>query len=294
MRLLAHHWSLDPFLAFALAVAGLHELGLRHLAARSRPQRTRARRRRALFFYGGLAVLVVTVESPLDYWAGRYFSVHMVEHLLLMFAAPMLIVFGGPWVPLVHGFPVGVRRRAGRWLMLSRRAGPLRGLGRVLASPLLAIAGFNAVMVLWHLPGPFDLAERSQIAHVWLMHASFFGFGVLFWLQFIRSHPFRVRLSPARRMEALFLTNTVMFVLALSMSFFATGPWYSVYAHPPGRSLSPFEDQQLGAAILWVCGDFWCLPTFIRAAYDYIRQDRGQRLRPLVLAAPTSSAVTDR
>lgn len=275
MSYLVRHWTLDPFLSVVGVVVVLHEVGLRNLARRSRPERSRLRRRRSLLFYAGLAVLLVAVESPVDYWASSYFFVHMIEHILIMFLAPVLIVAGAPWLPLIHSLPVSWRRRAGRSLLLGRWSGPLRAVGRFVASPAVAIASFNAVMVLWHVPALFDSGENNQAVHIWLMHGSFFVTGVLFWLQIIPSYPVRPKLSAGGRIWAILATNVVMIILAMSLSIFTSTSWYPVYDHLRGIRLSPFADQQIGAAVLWVCGDFWALPALVALVHQVISEEGG-------------------
>ena len=263
MSYLVDHWSFDPFLIIAIVLAAWHEVGLARLAARSRPERTRQRRLRSIWFYAGLAVLLIAVQSPIDYWADDYFFVHMIQHLLLMFAAPTLIVAGAPWQPLLDALPGRAGKTATREVLTAGWTRPVRAVGAFLLRPWVSVTLFSAVMLVWHLPGPYDLAERNQVVHIWLMHASFFVAGVLFWLQFLPSPPFRIRMTPVSQAAALVATNCVMWALAMAMGFLTSTSWYSVYDHVPGVTLPPFADQQIGAGILWICGDFWAIPTMI-------------------------------
>ncbi|HEY3907442.1 MAG TPA: cytochrome c oxidase assembly protein [Streptosporangiaceae bacterium] len=273
MSYLTGHWSFDPFLVLVLILVAWHEIGLHRLAKRSRPDRTRERRLRSIWFYGGLVMLLLAVQSPLDYWADSYFFVHMIQHLLLMFAAPVLIVAGAPWQPLLDGLPGRLGKDATKQVLAGGWSRPIRAVAGFALKPWTTVIAFNAIMVFWHLPGPYDLAGQNQAVHIWLMHGSFFVVGVMFWLQFIPSAPFRIKLSRPAQMAALLFTNVQMWVLAMSMSILANSSWYSVYSHVPGVSLPPFDDQQIGAAILWVCGDFWAVPAMIYVVRKLISED---------------------
>jgi cytochrome c oxidase assembly factor CtaG len=273
MQYITSHWSADPFLLAVALLVAWHEIGLARLARRSRPERTAQRRRRSLLFYAGLGVLLLAVCSPIDYWADDYFFVHMIQHLLLMFAAPSLVVAGAPWQPMLDGLPGRLGRSATREVMTAGWARPVRAVLGAATRPWVAVTAFSAVMIAWHLPALFDLAQRNEAVHIWLMHGSFFLAGVAFWAQFIASPPLRMRMRPLSQIAALLGTNVVMWVLAMSMGILTTRSWYPGYDHIPGVTLSPFADQQIGAGILWICGDFWAVPCMISVIRRLIAED---------------------
>lgn len=271
---LTHHWGYPEIAVVALLIAAVHERGLRILNARSTLAHARARRRRMWLAYAGIAVATLSVVSPLQYWSMEYFWVHMIQHVTVMLAAPALYVAGAPWIPLVFALPVAKRRRLLRHVFLRPGRPMLRKIGGVVFSPTFAVIFFNVVMVVWMIPSVFNPVMSDPDLHISLMLGSFFVSGLLFWMQFIPSRPWRPTMSPFGRVGVLLFTNLVMTVIAMSLSFLASGPFYDIgnsMLHMANMSsmtpttLNPFADQQIGAAILWVCGDFWCFPALVMA-----------------------------
>ena len=66
------------------------------------------------------------------------------------------------------------------------------------------------------------------------MHGSFFAAGVIFWLQFIPSPPFRSQMPLLGRAAALLTTNVVMIMIAMSLSIFTNHSIYAPMTTCPG------------------------------------------------------------
>jgi putative membrane protein len=275
-------------------VCSVHGRGLRrHIRAIAKAGRpVRPWIGQASIFWAGLIVLLLAVVSPVDYWSDTYLSAHVVQHILLAFVAPPLIVLGAPWVPLLRGLPRPVARAYGRVLRYTRvsRSGADRpgwyvaaAVRRFAAKPYTPVVLFNVNMLVWHLPGPFDLAARNSAVHIWLEHGSFFGLGVCLWLQIFGSYPFRPALVPVGRIAALIASNATMVVIAMTMVMFTHDlyPWYA----SRGASAQA-SDQQIAGAILWVCGEVTFLPSILYTVMKWLDDDnklsRTNRTEPLL------------
>ncbi len=224
-----------------------------------------------------------------------------MQHILLAFVAPPLIVLGAPWVPLLRGLPRPVARVYGRLLRYTRARRPVVGrpgwraaaaVRKFAAKPYIPVVAFNVDMLFWHLPGPFDLGARNSSVHIWLEHGSFFGLGVCLWLQIFGSYPFRPALAPVGRIAALIASNVTMVLIAMTMVMFTHDlyPWYA------SRGLAAQEsDQQIAGAILWVCGEVTFLPSILYTVTRWLddgadASTRARRRRPdrLIEAASRS------
>ena len=229
-------------------------------------RRTRRSRRtqftdvRLLSFLAGLAILWIATASPLDGFADALLTAHMVEHLLLMSAIPMLLLYGLPVVPLLRGLPVPITRRILGPLLRLR---PLRSFFHWLVSPAIAWLAMNVAYLAWHVPAAYDLALENETIHA-AEHLCFLFTSLLFWYTIFRPWPARPRPNDWGMLLYLALSDIVMTMLSGFLTF-CDRPVYPFYvAHPNPFDIPVLTDQVLGAVIMWVLGSFaFLVPAMI-------------------------------
>jgi len=268
-------WQITPLGVLGVLIGIAHEVGLARLAERQSQADRRRMRRRSLVFYSGLIGMVLVASGPLERWAMKWLSVHMVTHVVEMFYLPPLLVLGGPLVPIFFSLAVAERRTVLRTWYRSRSWAGVRRSVSVVTGPVPAIVLFNGVMVLWHIPAVFNWASWHQWPMGWLMTPSFVVSGVLFWRIFLPSHPRPPRGSIPVQLVAIVVTAFEMLVLAMALGVFTKAPWYSMNVVMDG-SAAAMRDQHWAAGILWVCGDFWAVPALVLVGYRLFARPGGR------------------
>jgi putative membrane protein len=211
-------------------------------------------------FLSGVVLLWIVTASPLDGFADKLFTAHMVEHLLLMSAIPMLLLCGLPVVPLLRGLPMPFRRSVVAPLLRLRL---LRHFTRWLVSPVIAWLAMNIAYLAWHVPAAYDIALENEPVHA-AEHLSFLVTSLLFWWYILRPWPARKRPNNWGSLLYLALADIVMTMLSGFLTF-CDRPLYPYYVnHPNPFGLPVVEDQVLGAVIMWVLGSFaFLVPAMI-------------------------------
>ena len=250
-------WPFAPWLLAAmLLTAGVYLRGWFELHRRD-SRRWHVGRPAA--FFGGLAAIHLALASPIEPFANLLLQVHMIQHLLLMMAAPPLLWLGAPLFPLLRGLPRAVSIVwVGPWLC----SPTLRRIFGRLTHPLTALVGFVAASWVWHAPAVYDLALRSTGWH-YLQHACFLVTALLFWYPIVRPYPARPRWSPWLLLPCLFLADLSNTALAALLTF-SDRPLYRYYAEAPRLAgISPVQDQSAAGVIMWVPGSAaFLIPLF--------------------------------
>jgi putative membrane protein len=196
-----------------------------------------ARQKHSLYFGLGLITLWLALETPLDTISDHYLdSVHMLQHVLLGFIAPPLMLLGLS--------PQMVQR-------LVRVPGV-----RAITEPVSAQVIAGLVMVVWHLPPLYNATLYSEPLHV-VEHLAFIASGlVLYWpiLAATSAHA-RWQMSPGARLLYMLLATLPQDGVALVL-IFSRAPFYEFYTHAPRlvASFTPLIDQTVAGALLMILG----------------------------------------
>ncbi len=243
-------WSLPIWLTLSIAITAV--VYVRGWMALRKTRRAQFDDLRLMSFVGGLVILWIAVASPLDGFADSLLTVHMVEHLLLMSAIPMLLLYGLPVVPLLRGLP----RPLLRWILGPLlRVRSLRSFGRWLVRPAVAWLAMNVGYLGWHMPAAYDLALENETWHG-VEHLCFLGTSLLFWWTILRPWPAEKRPNNWGALLYLALADIVMTMLSGFLTF-CDRPVYPYYVnHPNPFGIPVLTDQVLGAVIMWVLGSF--------------------------------------
>ena len=196
-----------------------------------------ARQRHSLYFGLGLLALWLALETPIDIISDHYLdSVHMLQHVLLGFIAPPLMLLGlsPQMIDRIVRVP-GVR---------------------AITEPVPAQVIAALVMVVWHLPALYDATLYFEPLHV-VEHLTFIASGlVLYWpmLAATSAHA-RWQLSPGAKLLYMLLATLPQDGVALAF-IFSRAPFYEFYTHAPRLipSITPVIDQTVAGVVLMVLG----------------------------------------
>jgi putative membrane protein len=226
----------------ALAVYALRVVGPK-VVPKGQPV---ASRRQLAWLILGIVLLWLASDWPLHDIAEEYlFSAHMIQHMLLTYFVPPVLLLATPeWLArLVLG-----RGRAKRVFYF-------------LARPVPAALIFNGFLLLTHAPGVVNLSVQNPVVH-YLVHTGLVSSAFLLWMPVCGPLP-ELRISYPAQMLYLFVTSIIPTVPAGWLTF-ADGVVYSAYDVPARLwGISVTSDQQAAGAIMKLVGGsfLWVIIT---------------------------------
>jgi putative membrane protein len=257
-------WQLEPVVASGLLAAAAGWLLVVRRIRAAHPDHPVPALRSAAFL-GGLGVIAIATMSGIDRYDTTLFSVHMAQHLLLVFVSAPLLALAAPITQLLRAASPAIRRR---WLVPVLHS----GLVAVLGHPLVAWLTFTLVMWVSHFSPLFDGALENEGVHT-AEHLVFIAAAMLFWWPVIAADPARRRLGfPAR---VLYLLAQMPPSSFLGMAIlFASAPLYRHYAtlgSPYG--IDALADQELAGGVMWLAGDVAFIVAILAVVAAWMRHE---------------------
>ena len=239
------YWAWPPVVTVAVALVALLWVRATRQVAREHPGNPYPRRR-TVSFAAALLLVLLALQSGIERYDTTLFSMHMVQHLILLFPVPILLLQAGPVTLLL-------RVASPRWRARILAVLQSRAVG-VISHPLVGWTLLIAVMWGTHLSVMFETALENETIHN-MEHALYLSTALLFWAPIFSVDPIRHRLRGGSALAYLITQMPQNSFLGVAIMF-STTPLYPHYASlQRAWGPTPLEDQQLAGAIMWLVGD---------------------------------------
>jgi len=228
-------------------------------------------RRRTAAFLGGMTALAFALLSGIARYDTSLFSVHMVQHVLLMLVSAPLIALSAPVTLLLRLSSSETRRR---WLLPVLHSRIVRFIGFPVTSWVL----FASIMWATHFSPLFNASLEDPAIHD-LEHVLFLAGALLFWWPAVALDPAPWRMGHPARIVYVFTQmtqNTFLAVVILN----ATAVLYPHYATlVRSWGLTPLDDQRLAAGLMWIAGDAVFLTAILAVIAGWMRAEQKNEVR---------------
>ncbi|MBM3678705.1 MAG: cytochrome c oxidase assembly protein [Actinobacteria bacterium] len=190
----------------------------------------RPSRRRAWAFGVGIALVVVSLNSPMETIAVEYLLIfHLLQNVIIADWAPPLLIIG-----LAPAMRAAIASRLGRPFAIVTR-------------PQIALPVWLVGWYVIHLGGVYDFALRNPVL-LNLEHLFMIAIGLVFWWPIISDAP--AAAGTLVRIAYVFSGFVLSAFLGLALTFAPS--FYDYYATRPERlwSISADADQNLGGILM--------------------------------------------
>jgi putative copper resistance protein D len=267
-------WKIDLlWLVICVVAIGAYLLGVRRLAKRG----DKWPWLRTASWVTGMLTLIYTTSGALNAYQEYLFSVHMIGHMVLAMAVPVLLVPGAPVTLLMravekrHDESRGVREWV-LWAVHTKYA-------RFISNPLIAAALFASSLVTFYYTPLFAWATHEHIGHQWMV-VHFLITGYLFAQALIGIDPGPYQMPYAARLLLLIATMAFHAFFGLSLmdgSGLLLPDWYGAMGRTWGDD--PLTDQHTGGAIAWGIGELPTAALTIIVAVQWFKSDSREARR---------------
>ena len=200
---------------------------------------------------------------------GRYdtalFSIHMVQHVLLMLVAAPLLALAAPITLILRVSSPETRRR---WVLPVLHSRVMR----FLAHPVTAWLMFATMMWAVHFSPLFNASLEDPLLHD-LEHVLFLTGALFFWWPAVALDPAPYRMSHPVRIGYLFtqMTQNTFLAFVILNATEVLYPHYATIVRPWG--MAALDDQRLAAGIMWIAGDAIFLTAIFAVFWGWMRAE---------------------